>query len=82
MRSARFVWSGHGLLLESPVPLTEYQQRRAAAFALPVFKQRHASVAPGDRRDAIARVIKALMAGDWTLRPVPRADSDTEVIVI
>lgn len=82
MKTARFVWSGFGLLLETPVPLTPYQQQRAASFALPVFLQRHSSMPPGERRDAIGVVIRALKAGQWSIRPVPKADCEKEMVIL
>jgi len=80
-KTARFVWSQHGLLLETPVPLTPYQQQRAADFALPVFMQRHDNMPRGSRRDAVAVVIKALRDRRWTLRPTPKADCEKDLVL-
>jgi hypothetical protein len=81
MRAARFILTDRGLFLETPVPLTRRQREAAATFALAVNIGRRAGLPPGDRRDAVDRTIRALRAGDFTERPVPRFDSSREVVL-
>lgn len=81
MSPARFIWTAHGLLLETPVPLTARQRQAAARFALAVNKQRHANLPAGDRREVVGRVIEALEAGNFTERPIPRSDSERESVI-
>jgi hypothetical protein len=79
VRPLRFVWSAHGLICETPVPLTPQQRHRAKAFALGVYGQRYQNLPNGDRRDGVAKVLKALQSDNFVERPVTVADSEKEV---
>jgi len=81
MRAARFVWTAHGLICETPAPMTPRGRARAATFALAVNRQRYARLPAGDRRDAVARVIRALERNAFIERPMPRFDQDREVVL-
>jgi len=81
MKPPRFIMSAHGLVLETPVPLTPMQRVACATFARDVYGQRYRNLPPGDRRDGVGRVLDALKKGDFVERPVPQFDSEKEVIL-
>ena len=81
MRPVRFVWSEHGLILETPAPLSPHQRERARVFAMRVFEQRHRALPRGDRREAVARVLAALRERAFVDRPVPATDCERDLIL-
>lgn len=81
MRPPRFVWTAHGLVLETPIALTPRQRHVAKVFAIGVFGQRFRALPAGDRRDGVARVLAALRAGDFIERLVPANDSARDLIL-
>lgn len=81
MSPVRFVWSAHGLICETPIPLTPGMRKRARSFAIGVFGQRWRNLPPGDRKEAVGRVLKALQDDNFVERPVPKYDSTKEVTI-
>lgn len=81
MTPPRFHWTDHGLLLDTAVPLTSYQQERAASFAIPVYRQRYDNLPPGDKRDVVGRIIRALRDKKWTMRAVQACDSEKDIVI-
>lgn len=81
MKPVRFIWSAHGLICETPVALTPHQRQRARSFAFGVYGQRYQSLPPGDRRDGVARVLRALQDDNFVERPVAQFDSTKELTI-
>lgn len=63
------------------MPLTPRQRHRARAFAIGVYGQRYKALPPGDRRDGVARVLRALQDDNFVERPVPQFDSTKELTI-
>ena len=79
MKVPRFYLSDMGLILETPVPLSDRQRDAVAKYAEAEYRRR-LKTARGDIRDATIKIITALRSGNFLERPIPAHDCDKEAI--
>ena len=80
MKIPRFYMSDMGLILETPIPLSDRQRDAVAKYAEGEYRRRLVGLPSGDRRDAIVKVINALRCGNFLERPVPAHDYEKEAL--
>ena len=68
-----------GLVLETPIPLSDVQRQAVADYAEKEYRRRLPGLT-GDRRDAVVKVIDAIRRGDFLERPIPAHDYEREAI--
>ncbi len=79
MRQPRFIPTELGLVLETPIPLSDVQRQAVASYAEKEYRRRLSGLT-GDRRAAVVKVIDAIRRGDFLERPVPAHDYEREAI--
>jgi len=80
MNVPRFHLTEHGLMLDTPVPLSKVQRFAVARYAEAEYKRR-LKTERGSKREAIVKVIEALRADNFVERPIPAHDFEQERIL-
>lgn len=80
MTKPRFYLSEHGVMLDTPVPLSQHQRFAVAQFAIKEYKRRIKSLT-GTKREVMASVIEAIMANNFIERPIPAHDYEEEALI-
>lgn len=70
----------HGLMLDTPIPLTKEQRFAVARWAENEYRRR-LKTERGDKRDGIVKVIEALRQDKFIERPVPAHDCEKERVL-
>jgi hypothetical protein len=82
MKPPRFYMTDdYGLIFETPVPITPRQREAVRLYAIKEYKRRLIGLPTGDRRDAIRRVLTALVNNRFAERAIPLSDSEREVVL-
>lgn len=80
MTVPRFHMTEHGLMLDTPVPLSKVQRFAVAKWAEAEYRRRLKSER-GDKREGLVKVIQALRADNFIERPVPAHDYEQERVL-
>jgi len=80
MNVPRFHLTEHGLMLDTPIPLSRIQRCAVAAYAEKEYRHR-LPTERGHKREAIVKIIEALRADNFIERPVPLHDYEQEAIL-
>lgn len=80
MTLPRFHMTEHGLMLDTPVPLSKVQRFAVARWAEAEYRRRLKSER-GDKREGLVKVIQALRADNFIERPVPAHDYEQERVL-
>jgi hypothetical protein len=85
MRPPRFNWDDptQSVVLHTPVGMSPAQVAKARAWALKVYTQRHRNLPPGDRKEAVGKVIRYLTDNSIIAQHITgRADCEMDRILL
>lgn len=81
MNGVRVYLSDCGVTMDTPVAMNPLQISLACDYALKTYKQRHKNLPPGDRRDGVEKMIRALKARRITQRVVGKTPYDVDRVL-
>lgn len=71
-----------GLVLDTPVGLSQAQMDAACKYVAGIYSLKFKSLPPGDRKDTVAKGLKALKENRVTQRVVGRNDFEVDRIML
>jgi len=80
MKQPRFHLTEHGVMLDTPIPLSKIQRDALAQWAIKEYRRRIKTLT-GTKRETMARVITAIMRDNFVERPIPAHDYEQEAII-
>jgi hypothetical protein len=80
MNVPRFHLTEHGLMLDTPIPLSPIQRRAVADYAEKEYRRR-IKTETGSKREAMVRIIQDLRSNNFVERPIPAHDCEQERVL-
>lgn len=79
MKGIRFYMSDNGLILESPLYLTERQEYAVREYAIEQYKHRHRTEKNKEKQKQLEHVIMLIVSKNYIQRPIPKYDCEQEI---